>query len=558
MASCSSLLAEEKFQCAVCLEVFNEPVYIPCGHIFCMACITRYWDSTEVCQCPLCQIVFNRRPDLFVNPVISEMAAKITKSVEVKAEPGDVACDVCTGAKLKALRSCLECLTSFCEAHLQHHQNVVGLKRHTLIDPVENLEDRMCMKHDKLLELFCQIDQTCVCQFCMVTDHKNHPTVPLEKEYGVRKDQLAKVMLKVQQMILERQQKVLEVKQSVELSKSVTEKDVGEREAIFTALVCSVERSHTDYIEVVEEKQKTVERLADGLIQELDQEINELERRCTALNQLIHTEDQLHLLQSFPSLDSTTLGPTRDWSKVSAHGVLSGEDVRKSLRGYVSHMETTVKKVFSELMENFNKEMVKRTDAKLKWMQQYAVDVTLDPESANPSLIVSEDGKQFRDGDRKQKVPHNPKRIHSSLSVMGKEGFSSGRFYFEVKGSSGWMLGVARESIDRKTTEHSFWVIGLCDESYRSFTSSPSVHLPLKLSLHKVGVFVDYEEGLVSFYNVEARSQVYSFSGQTITEKLYPYFTSCGNDTSKNSAPVILSPVTHSDSTHTRFKFRFW
>ena len=99
---------------------------------------------------------------------------------ECSISVGEVACDDCSTRKLKALKSCLVCLTSYCETHLEHHQRVVNLKRHKLIDPAENLEDRMCKKHDRLLELFCRSDQTCVCHFCTETDHKAHDTVPLE------------------------------------------------------------------------------------------------------------------------------------------------------------------------------------------------------------------------------------------------------------------------------------------------------------------------------------------------------------------------------------------
>jgi len=138
------------------------------------------------------------------------------------------------------------------------------------------------------------------------------------------------------------------------------------------------------------------------------------------------------------------------------------------------------------------------------------VDVTLDPDTANPRLILSDDGKQVNHGDIWQYVPENPKRFDKSVCVLAKQGFSSGRFYYEVqvKGKTEWDLGVARESINRK-----------------------------KL------ITVDYEEGLVSFYDVESRSHLYSFTGQTFTDKLYPYFSPCPNGEDENSNPLIITPV---------------
>nr|XP_023990338.1 tripartite motif-containing protein 47-like [Salvelinus alpinus] len=168
---------------------------------------------------------------------------------------------------------------------------VSALKRHKLINPVQNLEDKMCKKHNRPLELFCRTDKMCVCQFC--TDHKCHDTVPLEEERGERKAQLRKTDAEVQQMIQERLKKVQEIKHSVDLSKREAEREISDSVQVFTDLVRSIERSQAELIEVIEEKQKAAERQAEGLIKELEQELTELQRRSTELEQLSHTEDHL-------------------------------------------------------------------------------------------------------------------------------------------------------------------------------------------------------------------------------------------------------------------------
>jgi len=542
MASCSSLLSEDQFLCSICLDVFTDPVSIPCGHNFCKACITKYWDNSDLCQCPMCKEKFYRRPELRVNTFISEMAAQFRTSVKNKpnsqyrrpARSGEVSCDYCTGTKLKALKSCLVCLASYCETHLEPHQRVAALKKHKLIDPVENLEDRMCQKHERPLELFCRTDQTCVCRFCTETDHKTHDTVPLEEECEERKTQMKKTEGDMQQMIQERLEKVQEIKLSVETSKRDAEREISDSVQVFTALVRSIERSQAELIEVIEEKQKAAEKQAEGLIQDLEQEITELKRRSTELEQLSHTEDHLHLLQSFPSL--STPPHTKDWSEISVHSGLSVGAVRRAV---------------SQLEETLNKEMEKLSDTELKRIQQYAVDVTLDPDTAHPHLILSEDGKQVRLGDIRQDLPDNPERFDSCACVLGKQGFSSGRFYYEVQveGKTDWDLGVAAESVKRKgmiilDPLNGYWSIALRDgQGYIACTTS-SLRLSLKEKPQKVGVFVDYEEGLVSFYDVEARSHIYSFTGCTFTEKLYPLFSPCLNDGGENSAPLIITPVT--------------
>ncbi|XP_055792075.1 E3 ubiquitin-protein ligase TRIM39-like [Salvelinus fontinalis] len=545
MASSSSLLSEEQFLCSICLDVFTDPVAIPCGHNFCKACIRKYWDTTDLCQCPMCKKSFDRRPDLFVNTFISEMAAQFRKSVQVKAtsspdhcptELRGVACDVCTGTKHKALKSCLVCLASYCETHLEAHQIAPALKKHKLIDPVENLEDRVCKEHDKLLEMFCRTDQTCVCVLCIKTDHKTHYTVPLKEEYEKKKAQLGKMEVEVQQMIQKQLQKVKDIKYSIVLCKRDTEREIADSVQVFTALVRSIERSQADIIEVVEEKQKAAERRAEGLIKELEQEITELQRRHTELEQLSHTEDHLHLLQCSTSLCS--LPPIKDRSKISVH---SGQGVG------------TLRRAASQLEETLISEVKKLCDAELKMIQQYAVDVTLDPDTANRYLILSKDRKQVRQSNTANNHRDNPNRFSECSSVIGKESFSSGRFYYEVQvKGGGWDLGVAGESSNRKGEIYLspldlYWAVVLRNGNEYQANEDSVVPLFLREKPQKVGVFVDYEEGQVSFYDVEARSHIYSFTGCTFTEKLYPYFSPYFSKRGLNSIPLIICPVEYTD-----------
>ncbi|KAM4633493.1 E3 ubiquitin-protein ligase TRIM21-like [Polymixia lowei] len=559
MASASSLLSEEQFLCSICLDVFTEPVSILCGHNFCKACITKYWDNSDQCHCPVCKKPFDKRPDVFVNILISEMAAEFRKPVDVKAancesqnQDVEVPCDVCPGTKVKALKSCLVCLTSYCESHLEPHQRVTVLKRHKLIDPVENLEDRMCKKHDKLLELFCRSDQICVCVMC--TEHKTHDTVPLEEEYEERKAQLGKNRAEVQQTIQERLQKVQEIKRSVELTKEETEKDIAESVETVTALIASIQRNHAELIEVIEKKQRAAEKQAEGFITELEQEVTELQKRSTELERLSHTEDHLHLLLSFPSLSSSP--DTKDWSDIGVCRHVYTERARKA----VVQLEEVLTKETETLLKHV--EMIKEDlenmpeDVRLRRIQQlYAVDVTLDPDTAHPELILSKDRKQVRAIETPQNLPDNPERFYHVINVLGKEGFSSGRFYYEVqvKGVE-WDLGVARESIDRKGsitfgTKDGYWIVWLRDGTQYSALTDINMSISWRENLEKVGVFVDYEEGLVSFYDVEDRALIYSFTGCTFIEKIYPFFSpsSCDDDDDGNYDPLIITPVKHTE-----------
>ncbi|XP_044231436.1 E3 ubiquitin-protein ligase TRIM21-like [Thunnus albacares] len=542
MAAATSLLSEDQFLCPICLDVFTDPVSTPCGHNFCKNCISEHWNIAVQCQCPICKKLFYTKPELQINVFISEMVAQFRQSAQQRAsssrseqqaaKPGEVPCDVCTGTKLKAVKSCLVCLVSYCEIHLEPHLNISGLKRHELIDPVENLEVRMCMKHDKALELFCKDDQTCVCMVCTILNHKAHEVVPLKEEYEEKKAELEKTEAEIQQMIQKRQLKIQEIKQSVKLSKENADKEIAEDVQAFTKLKESVEKFQARVITMIEEKQKRTEKQAEGFIKELEQEISELKKRSSELEKLTCSEDHLHLLQSFPSPNAAP--PTKDWTDVKV--CLPSND-------------GTVKTVVDQLVER-----LKKMYGELMWVQQYAVDVTLDPDTAYPKLVLSDDEKQVHHVDARKNLPDNPERFSISACVLGKQTVSSGKIYFEVqvKGKSDWILGVARESINRKglsaiSCENGYWTVCLTNENmYFALVDTP-VCLSLKSKPQKVGVFVDYEEGLVSFYDVDAAALIYSYTGCSFNENLLPFFCPCSNQGGKNSTPLIISPVHHTE-----------
>uniref|UniRef100_A0A3Q2PUR1 Uncharacterized protein n=1 Tax=Fundulus heteroclitus TaxID=8078 RepID=A0A3Q2PUR1_FUNHE len=197
MASACSILYEEQLLCSICLGAFNEPVSTPCGHNFCKGCITQYWNSqiNGPAKCPLCLKKLGNKPKLRVNTEFRDVVEHFNRIREKDgpkniAQPGEVPCDVCNEPKLKAHKTCLVCLASYCEPHLESHQK---LKKHKLIDPVSNLEDRVCKNHGKMLELFCRTDQQFVCAMCLNDDHAAHEAVTLERAFKDRRVTLENV-----------------------------------------------------------------------------------------------------------------------------------------------------------------------------------------------------------------------------------------------------------------------------------------------------------------------------------------------------------------------------
>lgn len=537
MAAGSSFLSEDQLLCSVCLAVLTGPVTTPCGHSFHKSCVTDQWSTGVQLQCPaVCQELLDTRPVLRMDTFSSETAAYFRTSAGRKAASfsqrrfsKDLLCDVCTETKQKAAKSRLDCVSSYCETHLEPHRRVSGLRRHKLDRPVENLEDRLCKKHRRPLEMFCRTDQMSVCQSCAVSDHKRHQVVPLMEEGKKKEEELEKTGADVQVMIQDRLLKLEQIKQSTKLSKEDVEDVTAAVVEDCAALIKSARRNLDLLVDLIQQKQKTAETRAEGFIKQLEEEISDLMKKNLELKSLSQTEDHLHLLQNLPPLKVQT----KDWTNVQVQSSCDG----------------TVRKAAAEL-NTLRSQMEKLcAEVELSRARLYSVDVMLDLDTADPYLVLSEDRKQVSCGDIEQVLPNKPQRM-SSFAVLGEQGFSSGRFYYEVQvgGKTKWELGVVRESINRKDEnticpENGYWAMWLRSGHY-SALAGPSVPLCLKSKPQKVGVFVDYNKGLVCFYDPDAAVSIYSFTKCKFRGKLFPYFSPCSSDGGKNSNPLIISTIT--------------
>ncbi|KAJ8377002.1 hypothetical protein SKAU_G00075820, partial [Synaphobranchus kaupii] len=219
----AGLLDQDQLSCSICLDLLKDPVTIPCGHSYCMGCIKGCWDQDDhagVYSCPQCRETFTPRPVLRKNTMFAEVVEKLKKTglqaappAHCYAGPGDVVCDVCTGRKRKAVKSCVVCLASYCETHLKLHNELNPGNTHHVINATGNLQENICPQHKKLLEVYCRTDQQCICYPCVMDEHRGHDTVSAAAERTEKQKQIGATQGKIQQIIQEREKELQDLRQ---------------------------------------------------------------------------------------------------------------------------------------------------------------------------------------------------------------------------------------------------------------------------------------------------------------------------------------------------------
>ncbi|MGH0161867.1 UNVERIFIED_CONTAM: hypothetical protein FKN15_041616 [Acipenser sinensis] len=506
----SKLWSEDQFSCPVCLELLKDPVTTACGHSYCMGCIKNCWDQTDhtcVYSCPQCRETFTPRPDLRRNTMLAEVVEELKKTglnhppAQSYAGPGDVPCDVCTGRKFKAVKSCLTCLASFCETHVKPHSEVTPLKRHKLINAIGNLEQKLCAEHQRLCEVFCRTDQTCICLLCSQNEHKSHDTVSAEAERSVKQRSAC-----------------IEIKES---------------EKIFTELIRSIEKIHTEVIELIGANEKAAVNQAEGRMKKLEQEIAELRRRNAELKQLSETEDHIHFLQNLQSLCAPP--EAGDLPSVTVNTDISFGAVRKAVSELKDHIEDFCK--VELIIKTVNEAAVYSLQApeprnRAEFLK-YSCQLTLDPNTANRELCLSEGNRKVTCRGETQRYPDDhQERFDCYPQVLCREGLSGTRCYWEIEWSGGGAsIGVTYKGISRKGVDLSCG-LGFNDKSWSlrcSGYSCTAWHNTNQTAITaprspRIGVYLDFNDGTLSFYGISDTMTLLHRFQTTFTEPLYPGF----------------------------------
>ncbi|XP_048042586.1 tripartite motif-containing protein 16-like [Megalobrama amblycephala] len=524
-------ISQDEFMCPVCLDLLKDPVTIPCGHSYCMSCITDCWDQEDekrVYSCPQCRQTFSTRPALGKNTILAEVVEKLKKTrlpADCYAGAGDVQCDVCTGRKYKAVKSCLVCQESYCQTHFDHHEEFPSRKPHKVIDATGRLQDMICRKHDKELEMYCITDQQCICVWCKEYEHKNHNTVSTAAQGTEKQKQLKETQMKIRQRIQQRQKDLQQLREALESHKRSAQTAVEDSKKIFTELIRSIERSRSEVTQLIRDQEKAAVSRAEGRLKQVEQEINDLRRRDAELEQLSHTHDHIHFLQSFQSLSAppeSTDEPNDPFSSL-----FSFDGMRESVRQLRDKLEDLCKGEIKKISDR-----VTFTNMRNDFLQ-YSHQLTLDLNTVNEHLCLFERNRVITNTGTIQPYPDHPDRFDVYQQVLCRESVC-GRCYWEIEWSGYCVyISVSYKSISRKGGVYEC-LFGYNDQSWCLFCSSSSysfIHnkietaLPVKSISSRIGVYVDHSAGTLSFYSVSDTMSLIHTVQTTFTQPLYPGFT---------------------------------
>lgn len=489
-------------------------------------------------------------------------------------------CDVCTGLKQPAVSSCLTCTASYCSEHVTPHRTTPFYSTHTLLHPQEALKGRTCQQHHRMLEVYCRSCQRCICAICVLEEHRTHKTVSVQTERLSKQKQVSKTEQEIATRIKQKDLYLNELQRKLSSVKAYADGERSEVDRLLDSVSQSLDRVRTSVVGGIDAQLLAVTSRGEELTQRLEAELSDLNRRRNELEAQATSQDHIRFLQSFEAaappaddpddddeqfslqfqlsevksglaqvrdqLSNLRLVPTQTHSRDQARDSYGAIPMPVPLSELPAESLTSLRGSSASLRRSHwnlkdvkkNKPITGHKKAKL-----YMEDVALNPITAYPFLILSEDRKQVKRGEKLQFYRNSQQRFDVWSCVIAKEGYAAGRHYWEVfvGENKDWKLGVVSESAQRKglfdmcpsNGYHAIWWSG---GQLRALTAPPLTKVKTPPKLRQVGVFLDQDLGQVSFFNSKTGSEIYSFfHGVEFTERMFPLL-----GTGDKEVPLVL------------------
>ncbi|XP_075434253.1 E3 ubiquitin/ISG15 ligase TRIM25-like [Ascaphus truei] len=495
--------------CPICLSIYTQPVALRCGHNFCQGCIGSVWDSqggSGLYTCPECRAEFQERPALQRNLKLCNIAERFL-STQPEQKEAVIFCTYCVTSSVPAAKTCLHCDASLCDIHLERHSKS---EEHVLSEPTTSLKNRKCPVHKKILKYYCTEDAACVCVSCFAFGgHRGHQVESLNEASEKKKVKLRHVLEKLTSVREETEKRA----QSLQGQK----REVKEKAAGVTARVTALIRDIRAQLEVLEKRvlseitrwEEQVSLRVSDLIQQLEIEKDELSRKMLHIEELCNITDPLTVLQGRESVNAEDR--EREGNKVPAVGDLDEVLIPLTLQRLAD--------IVTDLI------------AKSGFCVQGDSGILLDVNTAANNVSVSGDLKTASWSQTDQLRPNTPERF-GDFQVLSTRSFSSGQHYWEVEisESGGRRVGISYPSIVRKGRlsligdNKKSWCLYTCDNNHLVIHDSIQTRIYPESPSQRLGIYLDYEAGRLSFYQLcDPIRHLHTFTA-TFTEPLHAAF----------------------------------
>ncbi|KAK6321399.1 hypothetical protein J4Q44_G00083750 [Coregonus suidteri] len=388
------------FSCPLCQEVLRTPAAIPCGHTFCILCIQDFWDNEEMhdlfCSCPECQYTFHPRPNLIKNIALAEMVEAMEKS-RCRNNVGAVGTH-------RPAAACQEAEPS--PSQTQEKARPMKSPRTTTVP--EALKSRICPIHDRLLEVYCCDDDQCICFLCALVEHKEHTTLLVNEGWRRKQEQLQDIKKQSKERIKKSEKEQKDLTEIINRIKESGRAAEEHCEGVLAGLIDSLQRHYTTVRELIRAQETAVMAQAESSLCNLETYMADLKKKDTELAELSQTDDDIHFLQSWPSL--STLPEPHDLSSVSTDPHLPFEAIRTAVSEFGDRLEAFCEEEINTVSQTVAGNGGSQSPVRPEQLPvicsaqtlepttrpeflQYACELTLDPNTAHNDLSLSTDGR---------------------------------------------------------------------------------------------------------------------------------------------------------------------
>uniref|UniRef100_H3A7V3 Tripartite motif containing 25 n=1 Tax=Latimeria chalumnae TaxID=7897 RepID=H3A7V3_LATCH len=530
---------KDEITCSMCLQIFTYPVSLRCSHSFCLRCIQDHLKhklASDKYSCPECHSVFEEKPRLLKNTDLSDKVEQLSKYQESR-----IFCDYCLEDDVPAVMGCVQCEAFFCVTHLRPHSEKVYLKEHVLLEPTEVISLHKCMEHKEVLKLYCKEDRVCVCMLCsIVGQHKQHTIVTIEEAKNEVQVALLEKLKELNAKKMKTEKEVKHLSSAIEnyyknsFLSPCSEKVVH----LYKGIKTIIEEDEQQTLRFIEAEKQASTLYVEYQTKEKVEELDDFRRTIQQINTLLNQSDTFRFLQasasnSIPPSKLDESSTVMISSTLALHKIVLKKTAMK-MKKTLKHTSSFRTLSLSGLVQSISN-LIKPKPATKYIFKKNATTVTLDPVTANENLILSEDRTIVRYTDEIQKAPYSPKRFDDTLYVLGSEGFTFGRHYWEVvvKNKTDWEIGAAYPSLPRKGQcwlgrNNVSWSLECSSGQCIAWRNNVPAKINIKSKLERVGVYLDYTGGMIAFYDADNMSLLMSFYNK-FTEAVYPVLNPCNN-----------------------------